>query len=109
MIEPGNYIAGTSLYEGDKIDADAKEMWDKMTDEVKDAYGEDLFKARKDLMRTYANFGYRDLTPVTRSLTASLLDVFPQVRYQPADLQFRLRYFIATHLPEIFHDLIYGN
>ncbi len=109
MIEPGNYLAGTSLFEGKIIDATAEAMWNKMSPEVKGAYGREFFDSRSQLMRSYSESGIRNLTPVLESYTNGLLDVFPQVRYQPATWQFKMRFFIATHFPEIFFDLIYGN
>ena len=30
MIEPGNFIAGTSLYNADVVKAQSKRMWDGM-------------------------------------------------------------------------------
>jgi hypothetical protein len=42
-----------------------------------------------------------------QAYTDGLLDMFPQKRYQPMNLYFKVRVFIATHLPEIFYDSIY--
>ena len=35
MIEPGNFLAGTSLFNDKIINASANEMWNNMTDEVR--------------------------------------------------------------------------
>ena len=37
MIEPGNFLAGTSLFNDKIINASANEMWKFMSDEVKDS------------------------------------------------------------------------
>ena len=58
-------------------------------------------------MTSYMKNGLADISPVINSYTDALLDVFPQKRYQPMDLYFKVRLFIATHLPEIFYDIIY--
>jgi hypothetical protein len=42
-----------------------------------------------------------------QAYTDGLLDVFPQKRYQPMNLYFKVRVFIATHLPEFFYDYLY--
>lgn len=107
MIEPGNYLAGTQLFNDEIIDRSAKSMWNYMSDEVRDAYGEKYFKARVDIMKSYNTTGMKDLTPVINSFTDGLLDAFPQKRYQPMNVYFKVRTFIATHLPEIFYDWIY--
>ena len=127
MIEPGNYLAGTSLFQGEIINATGNEMWSKMNPEVRSAYGEDFFNGRIELMRKYRlilvvskkllennfilfsrDFGLKNLDPVIEAYTNALLDVYTQVRYQPTELKFRMRFFIYTHLPEIFFDKIYG-
>jgi hypothetical protein len=107
MIEPGNFLAGTKLFDAKIIDQTAEGMWNKMSDEVKNAYGEELFKSRADLMKSYTIGGVQDLSPVLDGFTNGLLDVFPQVRYQPMTWQFKLRTFVATHLPEVFFDWMY--
>ena len=42
-----------------------------------------------------------------QAYTDGLLDVYPQKRYQPMNFYFKIRVFIATHLPEIFYDYLY--
>lgn len=36
VIEPGNFIAGTSLYNADMVKAQSKRMWDAMVCFIKD-------------------------------------------------------------------------
>ena len=107
MVEPGNYLAGTKLFDNEIIDQAGAQMWKNMPDEVKNAYGEGFFRSRVDLMKSYNNSGDRDLSPVIESYTNGLLDVFPQVRYQPANWQFKKRFFIYNHLPEFVYEWMY--
>ena len=74
---------------------------------VSSAYGKSYFDTKVSVMTGYMKGGISDISPVIDSYTDALLDVFPQKRYQPMDVYFKLRVFIATHLPEIFYDLIY--
>lgn len=107
LVEPGNFIAGTNIFTEKTIKDAASKMWADMTEEVRADYGEKHFNARVDLMRQYAIGGLTDLSPVVNAYTEGLLQRFPQVRYNPMDLYFRTRLFIATHLPEYFYDNIY--
>lgn len=43
MIEPGNFIAGTSLYNADVVKAQSKRMWDGMVRVVVKDYASVLF------------------------------------------------------------------
>ncbi|KAK8744896.1 hypothetical protein OTU49_000672 [Cherax quadricarinatus] len=110
IIEPGNFIAGTSIFSETSINDAAKTMWETMSDDVRSDYGREHFEARVNLMKKYAKIGYTDLSPVINAYTEALVQRFPQARYHPMDLYFRLRVFIATHLPEFFYEKIYvGN
>ena len=107
MIEPGNFLAGTKLFNHKIIDAQAKKMWQDMPDEVKNAYGEVYFNQKVALMDTYLGSGSKTLKPVIESYTNALLDVFPQVRYQPMSAFWKFRTFIFTHLPESIFEYRY--
>ena len=107
QIEPGNFIAGTKILTSQKIEADSKAMWDNMSEEVTKAYGEDYFRERVEIMKGYMTTGEADQSPVLDAITNGLLDVFPQKRYQAMNMYWKVRTFIATHLPEIFYDWIY--
>ena len=107
QIEPGNFIAGTKILTSKKIEDDAKAMWDNMSDEVTEAYGKDYFKERVEIMKGYMTTGEADQSPVTDAIMNGLLDVFPQKRYQAMNMYWKVRTFIALHLPEIFYDMIY--
>jgi len=107
VLEPGNFIAGTNIFNESFVKSQAELMWDNMSQEIKDAYGKDYFNAKVEIMRSYMNTGIPDIMPVIDSYTDALLDVFPQARYQPMDTYFKIRCFIATHLPECIYDYLY--
>ena len=58
-------------------------------------------------MIDYMKGGVTDTTPVIDAYINGLLDVFPQKRYYPMSLYWKVRLFVADHLPEVFYDKIY--
>ncbi|XP_023329800.1 D-beta-hydroxybutyrate dehydrogenase, mitochondrial [Eurytemora carolleeae] len=107
LLEPGNFIAGTNIFNEKFVKSQAEEMWANMNPEVKIAYGREHFDKKVDVMNSYMLNGCTDISPVIDSYTDALLDVFPQVRYQPMDLYFKTRCFIATHFPERIYQILY--
>jgi len=107
LLEPGNFIAGTNIFNEKFVKAQADMMWENMDEEVKEAYGRKHFDQKVDVMNAYMVGGITDLSPVINSYTDALLDAFPQVRYQPMDLYFKTRCFVATHFPEIVYQKLY--
>lgn len=107
LIEPGNYLAGTALFNQQIVNKQAEDMWNQMSDEVKAAYGQDYFNMRRDMMAVYQKNSISDLTPVLESYTNALLDVWPQVRYQPMTVFWKVRAFVHSHLPEFFFEWYY--
>merc|ERR1712198_370600 len=107
LLEPGNFIAGTNIFNEKFVISQAEQMWQEMGEEVKQAYGREHFDKKVSVMRSYMNNGCTDIMPVINSYTDALLDVFPQARYQPMDLYFKTRTFIATHFPEKIYEMIY--
>lgn len=73
LIEPGNYIAGTSIFTEKTIQSDATRMWGAMSEGVRADYGREHFEARVGLMRKYATGGMTDLQPVINAYTEALL------------------------------------
>ena len=107
LIEPGNYLAGTALFNQKIVNDQAEAMWSEMSDEVKSAYGQDYFKMRTDMMAVYQKNSIKDLTPVLEAYTNALLDVWPAVRYQPMTAFWKIRAFVSTHLPESIFEWYY--
>jgi len=107
ILEPGNFIAGTNIFNEKFVQSQADSMWSSMDDDIKNAYGKEHFDKKVAVMRSYMNNGCTDIMPVINSYTDALLDVFPQVRYQPMDLYFKIRCFVATHFPEKIYEILY--
>ena len=126
ILEPGNFIAGTNIFNEKFVKAQAELMWEGMDEEVKTTYTKAYFDKKVEVMRSYMNNGISDISPVINSYTDALLDMFPQVsnqkqfqtnilvhsvyqkaRYQPMDLYFKLRCFVATHFPEFVYEKLY--
>ena len=107
ILEPGNFIAGTNIFNEKFVKSQADLMWNGMGEEVKTAYGRQYFDKKVEVMRSYMNNGIPDISPVINSYTDALLDMFPQARYQPMDLYFKTRIFVATHFPEFVYEKIY--
>ncbi|XP_018011601.1 D-beta-hydroxybutyrate dehydrogenase, mitochondrial-like [Hyalella azteca] len=89
--------SGTNIFTEESVQKSADEMWANMSEEVKSDYGEELLEL---ILST-------DLTPVLQAFAGALLDAVPQARYQPMDLYYKTRVFVASHCPEWLYDNIY--
>jgi len=107
VLEPGNFIAGTNIFNEKFVNSQAELMWGAMGEEVKEAYGKDYFDQKVGIMKSYMTGGITDISPVINSYTDALLDAYPQARYQPMDLYFKARVWVAHHLPEALYERLY--
>lgn len=107
MLEPGNYIAGTNIFTKQSVKKLSKEIWSKMTDDVKSAYGKPWFDSRIAEMEGYCNAGMSDLTPVVDAYEDALFSRFPLIRYQPMEAYWTIRSFVFTHFPSLLSDYWY--
>ncbi|XP_006884347.1 PREDICTED: D-beta-hydroxybutyrate dehydrogenase, mitochondrial-like [Elephantulus edwardii] len=107
VVEPGNFIAGTSLYSPERIQAIAKKMWEDLPEVVRSDYGKEYFDQKIAKMETYCNSGSTDTTPVIEAVTHALTATTPYTRYHPMDYYWWLRMQIMTHLPAAVSDRIY--
>ena len=80
ILEPGNFIAGTNIFNEKFVKAQADLMWNAMDEEVKNVYGKEYFDKKVEVMRSYMNNGISDISPVIDSYTDALLDMYPQVK-----------------------------
>ena len=80
ILEPGNFIAGTNIFNEKFVKAQADLMWNAMDAEVKNVYGKEYFDKKVEVMRSYMNNGISDISPVIDSYTDALLDMYPQVK-----------------------------
>lgn len=107
VVEPGNFIAATSLYSPERIQAIADKMWDELPEVVRKDYGKKYFDEKTATMHTYCNSGSTDTSPVIDAVTHALTAAKPYTRYHPMDYYWWLRMQIMTHLPGAISDRIY--
>ncbi|EPY85289.1 D-beta-hydroxybutyrate dehydrogenase, mitochondrial [Camelus bactrianus] len=107
VVEPGNFIAATSLYSLEHIRAIANKMWDELPEVVRKDYGKKYFDEAVVRMQTYCNSGSTDMSPVIKAVTHSLTSATPYTRYHPMDYYWWVRMQIMTHLPGAISDRIY--
>lgn len=108
IIEPGNFVAATGIFTDAGVTKAAKTLWDNASEEVKATYGEGYFNFRVNGMKGYSKAGSAtDKLDVIEAYTKALTDYKPAPRYQPMDLAWKLRCFVATHLPEFVYEYLY--
>lgn len=107
VVEPGNFIAATSLYTPERIQAIANKMWDELPEVVRKDYGRKYFDEKIATMETYCNSGSTDTSPVINSVTHALTATTPYTRYHPMDYYWWLRMQVMTHLPGAISDRLY--
>ncbi|XP_011844358.1 PREDICTED: D-beta-hydroxybutyrate dehydrogenase, mitochondrial isoform X1 [Mandrillus leucophaeus] len=107
VVEPGNFIAATSLYSPESIQAIAKKMWDELPEVVRKDYGKKYFDEKIAKMETYCSSGSTDTSPVIDAVTHALTATTPYTHYHPMDYYWWLRMQIITHLPGAISDMIY--
>ncbi|KAG8445106.1 hypothetical protein GDO86_010031 [Hymenochirus boettgeri] len=107
VVEPGNFIAATSLYSPEKIKAIADKMWEELPEVVKNDYGRKYFDEKIARMNTYCNSGSTDISQVINDITHALTSPTPYTRYHPMDYYWWLRMQIMTHMPGAISDQIY--
>ncbi|XP_019579055.2 D-beta-hydroxybutyrate dehydrogenase, mitochondrial [Rhinolophus sinicus] len=107
VVEPGNFIAATSLYTPERIQAIANKMWDELPEVVRKDYGRKYFDEKIATMETYCNSGSTDTSPVINAVTHALMAATPYTRYHPMDYYWWLRMQVMTHLPGAISDRLY--
>lgn len=107
VIEPGNFVAATALYEGDAIKRQSDNMWNNMSQRVKDDYTEEYFRKQIETMTYYSKHGNSDTSPVIKTMVDAVSHTYPQTRYQVMSWQEKVKCFVSTHFPSIVYDSIY--
>ncbi|XP_066478658.1 D-beta-hydroxybutyrate dehydrogenase, mitochondrial isoform X1 [Tiliqua scincoides] len=107
IVEPGNFIAGTSLYSPERIKAIADKMWDELPEIVRRDYGRKYFDEQIAKMESYCSSGSSDTSPVIESITHALTSTSPYTRYHPMDYYWWLRMQVMTHMPAAISDRLY--
>nr|XP_033814189.1 D-beta-hydroxybutyrate dehydrogenase, mitochondrial isoform X2 [Geotrypetes seraphini] len=107
IVEPGNFIAATSLYSPERIQAIAEKMWHELPEVIRKDYGRKYFDEKIAKMETYCNSGSTDTSAVINDVTHALTSAAPYTRYHPMDYYWWLRMEIMTHMPSAVSDRIY--
>ncbi|KYO45311.1 D-beta-hydroxybutyrate dehydrogenase, mitochondrial [Alligator mississippiensis] len=107
IVEPGNFIAATSLYSPERIKAIADKMWEELPEVVRNDYGREYFDEQVNKMETYCNSGSVDTSPVIESIFHALSSPTPYTRYHPMDYYWWVRMQIMTHMPAAIADRLY--
>ncbi|KAM3834192.1 D-beta-hydroxybutyrate dehydrogenase, mitochondrial isoform 1-T2 [Vipera latastei] len=107
IVEPGNFIAGTSLYSPERIQAIADKMWDELPEIVRRDYGRKYFDEQIAKMESYCSSGSSDTSPVVESIGHALTSTTPYTRYHPMDYYWWLRMQVMTHMPAAISDRLY--
>ncbi|XP_070609978.1 D-beta-hydroxybutyrate dehydrogenase, mitochondrial isoform X2 [Erythrolamprus reginae] len=107
IVEPGNFIAGTSLYSPERIQAIADKMWDELPEIVRRDYGRKYFDEQIAKMESYCDSGSADTSPVVESIGHALTSTTPYTRYHPMDYYWWLRMQVMTHMPAAISDRLY--
>ncbi|CAG0913119.1 unnamed protein product [Notodromas monacha] len=100
VIEPGNYIAGTSIFSPESVKSAADVMWKQMPERVRQDYSRKYFDGRVEMMMKYITGGDTNVQPVLDAVEDALFSKRPRPRYVPASFYYASRVFWATHLPE---------
>ncbi|XP_068234784.1 D-beta-hydroxybutyrate dehydrogenase, mitochondrial-like isoform X2 [Palaemon carinicauda] len=107
IIEPGNYVAGTSVYTEKVVDAVSESLWRDMDDGIKEDYGgKETFDRVHAIQKAICTSGFKDLTPVVAAMDDSLTQRYPHERYQPMGIYLYIITFISQHFPEWVSDYI---
>ncbi|XP_051873620.1 D-beta-hydroxybutyrate dehydrogenase, mitochondrial-like [Pristis pectinata] len=107
VVEPGNFIAGTSLYNPERVKIILENMWNDLPDQVRKDYGKAYFDQQVEKMKSYLESGSTDLSMVINDVTHALTSASPYTRYNPMDYYWWLRMQIMTHFPAAISDRIY--
>ncbi|KAF4527614.1 hypothetical protein B566_EDAN016300 [Ephemera danica] len=107
IVEPGNFVNATSIFSPESIKKHSDHMWQAMAEEVRHAYGQQYYEDFFRNMIYYSTKGPTDLEPALVCLTQPIVQTFPAPRYQPMDLNWKIRCLVQTHLPEWVYERIY--
>ncbi|XP_034415593.1 D-beta-hydroxybutyrate dehydrogenase, mitochondrial [Cyclopterus lumpus] len=107
IIEPGNFIAATSIMTRDLVAGTANKLWSEAPSHVKEDYGKAHFEHHMALMRSHCNSGQKDAAPVLDDITDAVVSKRPYTRYHPMEPHCWIRVQLMTHLPGAISDFLY--
>ncbi|XP_065225901.1 D-beta-hydroxybutyrate dehydrogenase, mitochondrial [Planococcus citri] len=108
VVEPGTYTTGC-WFDDQKILSDARNMWRRMSDDVRKHCTQDYFEFKVRSLPEYENAEKEiNVLPTVRSLTDAVYKTFPLPRYTPITKQEKLQIFAAQHLPAGIYQILYS-
>ncbi|XP_068438255.1 D-beta-hydroxybutyrate dehydrogenase, mitochondrial [Clinocottus analis] len=107
IIEPGNFIAATSIMTRDLVASTANKLWSEAPSHVREDYGNARFEQHMALMRASCNSGQKDAAPVLDDITDAVMSKRPYTRYHPMEPHSWMRVQMMTHLPGAISDFLY--
>ncbi|KAM8823237.1 D-beta-hydroxybutyrate dehydrogenase, mitochondrial isoform 2-T2 [Spinachia spinachia] len=104
VIEPGNFLAATSIMTRESV---AAKLWLEAPSQVQEDYGTAYFEKHMAGMRSYCNSGQGDVASVLDDITDAVMSRRPYTRYHPMEPHSWIRVQLMTHLPGAVSDFLY--
>lgn len=104
IVEPGDFARLTSIMS--QHEKNAQEMWDNMTEEDQEQYGDFFRMYHRVTMKNYGLTSPRSFedSTILKDMNDALLNVNPDARYISAGIQYRLFYRVLAYMPFWFVD-----
>ncbi|KAG7161490.1 D-beta-hydroxybutyrate dehydrogenase-like 6 [Homarus americanus] len=101
VVEPGSHVIATDVLTKEKIQGLRDGCWEKMSDEIRAAYGETNFR---QMYAAFVDHGERDHG-------GERYDggTFPRARYCSGSRTYQQMLFVGEHLPEWVYDYLYSS
>lgn len=109
VVAAGEYTTGNAWLSEEKLLEQARDMWKRLSDEQKGAYGEDYFEQALRSLEKYTKSADADLTAVTRALSDGVTRTFPLARYTPVSPREKLKSLLAEHMPRSLYEGLYAD
>ncbi|XP_075975135.1 D-beta-hydroxybutyrate dehydrogenase, mitochondrial [Anticarsia gemmatalis] len=109
VVAAGEYTTGSAWLSEEKLLEQARDMWKRLSDEQKGAYGEDYFEQALRSLEKYTKSADADLTAVTRALSDGVTRTFPLARYTPVSPREKLKSLLAEHMPRSLYEGLYTD
>ncbi|XP_035786157.1 D-beta-hydroxybutyrate dehydrogenase, mitochondrial-like [Anopheles albimanus] len=106
IICASEFAAGNAWLDDKEMREQAREMWALLSEEQKEAYGEDYFEQAIRSLEPFCR-GEGDFHSTIRAMTDSIMRTFPMFRYTPLTRYEKLKTIVAEHLPNPLYEMLY--
>lgn len=106
LVEAGTTTSGAWYNQKEMLD-EAKRIWQHLSNDQKEDYGEKYFEFQITSLKEYNN-QQEDLFPLVKSVGDAVMRTFPLARYTPVTKKEKLQVFISEHLPHSVYSIIYN-